>query len=175
MRRFSIVAAMSLLPACGGTESENAAQPEPAVAANAVVVANEADETGPEQLVNSAVAEQGGLLSPCLVQGTERLNVELLRAVGTEPFWSARVEGRCVTYSTPEDQQGTRIWTRYSQKAGGHGVWIGRLNGKAFEMRTRPEPGCSDGMSDNRYPIAVELLVNGEKRRGCAEELGATQ
>ena len=46
-----------------------------------------------------------------------------------------------------------------------------QLNGKAFEMRTRPEPGCSDGMSDNRYPIAVELLVEGEKRRGCAEEL----
>jgi uncharacterized membrane protein len=26
-------------------------------------------------------------------------------------------------------------------------------------------------MSDNRYPIAVTLLVNGERRTGCAEPL----
>jgi uncharacterized membrane protein len=26
-------------------------------------------------------------------------------------------------------------------------------------------------MSDNRYPIAVTLLVNGEQRTGCAEPL----
>jgi uncharacterized membrane protein len=105
--------------------------------------------------------------SPCLVQGSERLRVGPLRAVGTEPFWGARVEGRCVTYSHPEDQQGSRIWTRFTPGPGG-GVWVGALGGRPFEMRVRPQPGCSDGMSDREYPLAVDLLVNGERRTGCA-------
>ncbi|HET9427837.1 MAG TPA: hypothetical protein VFO69_05705 [Allosphingosinicella sp.] len=108
--------------------------------------------------------------SPCLMQGSERLSITPLRAVGTEPFWGARIEGRCVTYSHPEDQQGTRVWTRYSPSPGG-GVWSGALGGRRFEFRTRDAPGCSDGMSDRRYPIAVELIVNGEQRRGCAEPI----
>ena len=91
-----------------------------------------------------------------------------LRAVGTEPFWGARIQGRCVTYSHPENQQGSRVWTRYTAQPGG-GRWIGALDGRRFELVTRAESGCSDGMSDKTYPIAVELLVGGERRTGCAE------
>lgn len=109
--------------------------------------------------------------SPCLMQGSDRLRVTPLRAVGTEPFWGARIEGRCVTYNHPEDQDGTRVWTRYAPSPGG-GTWVGALGGRRFELRTRAAPGCSDGMSDRRYPIAVDLLVNGEQRRGCAEPIG---
>jgi uncharacterized membrane protein len=107
---------------------------------------------------------------PCQMQDGERLRVAPLRALGTEPFWGARIEGRCVTYSHPEDQDGTRVWTRYTPRPGG-GIWAGALGGRCFELRTRAQTGCSDGMSDNRYPIAVELLVNGEHRQGCAEPL----
>ena len=94
-----------------------------------------------------------------------------LRAVGTEPFWGARIEGRCVTYSHPDDQAGTRVWTRYAPGPAGGGTWSGALGGRRFVLATRPAPGCSDGMSDRRYPIAVELLVGGERRSGCAEPL----
>jgi uncharacterized membrane protein len=45
------------------------------------------------------------------------------------------------------------------------------LGGKPLVLRTRPEPDCSDGMSDRRYPIAVNLTVVGEERVGCAEPL----
>jgi uncharacterized membrane protein len=117
-----------------------------------------------------AASRPNASTSPCLVQDGELLRMTPLRAIGTEPFWGARIEGRCVTYSHPEDQQGTRVWTRFNPGPQG-GVWIGALGGKPFELRTRPEPGCSDGMSDNRYPIAVTLLVNGEQRTGCAEPL----
>jgi len=106
-------------------------------------------------------------VSACLIQGDERLQVAPLRAVGTEPFWGARIEGRCVTYSHPDDQAGTRVWTRYMPTANG-GTWSGALGGRRFELTTRAQPGCSDGMSDRRYPIAVELSVNGERRTGCA-------
>lgn len=91
-----------------------------------------------------------------------------IRAIGTEPFWAARVEGRCVTYSHPEDQSGTRVWTSFSGTAA-NGTWLGSLDGKPFVMTTRPQAGCSDGMSDNNYPIAVRLTVGGEQRSGCAE------
>jgi uncharacterized membrane protein len=93
-----------------------------------------------------------------------------LRAIGTEPFWGARIEGRCVTYSHPDDQQGTRVWTRFSGTAAS-GTWTGALRGSPFVLRTRPQAGCSDGMSDNRYPIAVTLTVGGEQRSGCAQPL----
>jgi uncharacterized membrane protein len=107
----------------------------------------------------------------CMMQGTERLQLASLRAVGTEPFWAAQIEGRCVTYSHPEDQKGTRVWTRYTPGANGGGTWAGSLGGKPFHLRTRRQAGCSDGMSDRRYPMAVELLVAGERRNGCAHPL----
>ncbi len=124
---------------------------------------------------NAAAARQAAsrptpATNPCLVQDGELLRMSPLRAVGTEPFWGARIEGRCVTYSHPEDQDGTRIWTGFTPSPDG-GIWAGALAGRRFELRTRPVPACSDGMSDKVYPFAVELVVNGERRRGCAEPL----
>ena len=107
---------------------------------------------------------------PCHTQDGKNVNGAPLRAVGTEPFWGARIEGRCVTYSNPEDQKGTRVWTRFTPAQGG-GTWSGALGGRRFELRIRPERGCSDGMSDKSYPLAAELFVGGEKRSGCAEPL----
>lgn len=108
--------------------------------------------------------------SACLMQGSERLRGPSLRAVGTEPFWGARIEGRCVTYSHPDDQAGTRLWTRYTRTGDG-GSWSGALDGRPFTLRVRAQANCSDGMSDQRYPYAVDLLVGGEQRTGCAERL----
>jgi uncharacterized membrane protein len=108
-------------------------------------------------------------VSACLMQGDTLLANPPLRAVGNEPFWGARIEGRCVTYSHIDNQQGTRVWTRYTPGAGGGGTWTGALEGHPFVLTARPQAGCSDGMSDERYPFAVELLVGGEERRGCAE------
>lgn len=112
----------------------------------------------------------GASSSPCAVQDGKPLRVAAVRALGTEPFWGARIEGRCVTYSHPEDQKGTRVWTRYTPGPGG-GIWSGALGGKPFRLTTRPRKDCSDGMSDKIYPIAVELVVGGERRSGCAEPL----
>jgi uncharacterized membrane protein len=111
-------------------------------------------------------ANQAGA-SACLMQDGGRLSVAPLRGIGTEPFWAVQVEGRCVTYSHPEDQQGTRIWTRYTSDAAGS-IWRGALGTQPFILRMRKQPRCSDGMSDQRYPFALELTVGGEQRSGCA-------
>ena len=106
-------------------------------------------------------------VSACLMQDGERLTITPVKAIGTEPFWGAKIEGRCVTYSTPEDQAGTRIWTHFNPGPDG-GVWIGTFQGKPFKLITRLKPDCSDGMSDRVYPQEVMLTVGGEERRGCA-------
>lgn len=108
--------------------------------------------------------------SACLMQDGQPVRANRLRAIGTEPFWGARIDGRCVTYSHPDDQKGTLVWTRFVGTARS-GTWTGNLGGSPFILRTRPEAGCSDGMSDRRYPIAVTLTVSGEQRTGCAEPL----
>ena len=105
--------------------------------------------------------------SACLIQDNEPLRITPVKAIGTEPFWGAQVEGRCVTYSTPEDQTGTRIWTRFNPGPDG-GVWVGTLDGQPFKLITRLRLDCSDGMSDRSYPMEAILTVRGEERRGCA-------
>lgn len=105
--------------------------------------------------------------SPCRIQDGKPLTDAPLRALGTEPFWNADVEGRCVTYQTPEDMQGKRVWTRMSW-AGNERRYAGALDGKPFRLAIRPAPGCSDGMSDRRFAYSSTLEVNGEVRRGCA-------
>ncbi len=173
MRGIVLIAAGCFLAACGGPGDDDAAN-EPAEIPEAPAAQNAIAPVEPPANGNVAGASDGGAaerVSPCLMQGADRLRVAPIRAVGTEPFWGARVEGRCVTYSTPENQQGTRVWTRYSVGAGGRATWVGQLDGEPFEMHVRPEAGCSDGMSDNRYPMAVDLSVKGEQRQGCAEPL----
>ena len=123
-----------------------------------------------ETAAGKAASRPTASTSPCLVQDGELLRMTPVRAVATEPFWGARIEGRCVTYSHPEDQKGTRIWTRYASGPDG-GVWTGALGGRPFRLTTRAQKGCSDGMSDRRYPFAVDLVVGGERRSGCAEPL----
>ncbi|HET9460002.1 MAG TPA: hypothetical protein VFO51_08495 [Sphingomicrobium sp.] len=130
----------------------------------------------PETNAASANPPQAGAQppSPCLVQDGKAVPANAIRAIGTEPFWGASVEGRCVTYSTPEDQGGTRVWTKFSGRAE-KGRWTGALGGRPFVMEIRPESQCSDGMSDNVYPIAVTLTVGGELRTGCARPLDAAE
>jgi uncharacterized membrane protein len=105
--------------------------------------------------------------NPCRFQDGKERGPNRLKAVGTEPFWSADADGRCVTYSTPENQQGIRIWTRFTGTRE-TGQWSGSLGKGRFILATRPEAGCSDGMSDRTYPIAVTLKIGGDERRGCA-------
>ena len=174
MRGTGLIIAASILAGCGGpgvdaSADANAEEQRQSAALNEGASTEPAAH--PPEGTDTHTSGQAGPVSPCLMQGADRLQVAPIRAVGTEPFWSARVEGRCVTYSTPENQQGARVWTRYSEGAGGRASWAGQLEGKPFKMEVRPEAGCSDGMSDERYPLAVELTVYDEQRRGCAKPL----
>ena len=91
---------------------------------------------------------------------------EVLRFTGTEPFWGGEVSGTTLTYSTPENQDGTEI--EVERFAGRGGIaFSGTLEGAAFEMMVTPL-ACSDGMSDRTYPFTVTLGIGEDKRNGCA-------
>lgn len=114
-----------------------------------------------------AAAKPTASTHPCNVQG-DRLLTMSMRALGTEPFWNARIQGRCVTYSHPENQAGTRLWTQVNDGPDGP-VFAGAYRGRPFHLSLSPAVNCSDGMSDNRYDWEARLTVEGEERRGCAE------
>jgi uncharacterized membrane protein len=116
----------------------------------------------------AAAGDEAPAADACSLQGGERLDVASRRAVGTEPFWAARIEGRCVTYSDPANQDGTRIWTQY-RKEPGRETWTGTFGGKSFDLKVLQKAGCSDGMSDKRYAQTVHLSWGAASRDGCAE------
>lgn len=90
---------------------------------------------------------------------------ETLRFTGTEPFWGGDVTGGTLTYSTPENQDGTTIPVERFAGRGGLS-FAGELDGQDFEMMVT-ELACSDGMSDRTYPFTVTLQIGEEMRNGC--------
>lgn len=90
---------------------------------------------------------------------------EVITALGTEPFWSGVVEGERLTWSTPDNIEGTAIdITRFSGN-GGLGV-SGELEGAALQMAITPGE-CSDGMSDRTYPYTVTVTIGEAQLNGC--------
>lgn len=91
---------------------------------------------------------------------------ETITALGTEPFWSATVEGSTLTWSTPENIAGTRIPIARFAGNGGLGV-SGTLEGEPLQMAVTPG-ACSDAMSDRTYPFTVTLTIGNVQHTGCA-------
>ncbi|MCA8905461.1 MAG: hypothetical protein H6917_18095 [Novosphingobium sp.] len=91
---------------------------------------------------------------------------ETLRFTGTEPFWGGQVTGGTLTWTTPENIEGTTIAV---ERFGGRGglTFSGTLDGASFDMMVTPAE-CSDGMSDRTYPFNVTLQLGPETRYGCA-------
>jgi len=127
---------------------------------------------------NAATTEETATVEPTLVPGAAPSDAEdsdaysdvapgeTIRFTGTEPFWGGEVSGQTLTYSTPENIDGSII--QVQRFAGHNGLsFSGVLDGASFDMAITPGE-CSDGMSDRTYPFTVTLKVGGEQRSGCA-------
>lgn len=91
---------------------------------------------------------------------------ETFTALGTEPFWAAKVAGGRLTYMTPEDQAGQTI--AVEREDGAELVELsGTLAGKPLALTITKGP-CSDGMSDVVYRWSVERRLGDDVQRGCA-------
>lgn len=91
---------------------------------------------------------------------------EVISFGGTEPFWGGTIRGSELTYSTPENVDGTVVTVKRFTGQGGVG-FSGTLDGKGFDLLVT-EGKCSDGMSDRIYPFVATLQLDGETREGCA-------
>ena len=87
-------------------------------------------------------------------------------ALGTEPFWAAKVDGSRLTYSTPLDQKGRTMSVTRSRQAGSARI-EGLLDGRVLRLVVTAGP-CSDGMSDSVYPLTVERTFGDSVHAGCA-------
>lgn len=158
---------MTVLLVVGCDAKEDAVAPKASKSGQDVETAHSAIAMPPPVKTAPTPGTSSGA-SACQTQDGHAIAANRLKAVGTEPFWGATVDGRCVTYSHPDNPSGTRVWTRFSGSAA-NGTWSGALNGEAFVMRTQSSSNCSDGMSDETYPIAVELSVGATRLSGCAK------
>lgn len=165
--RIALIAIASLLTACGQGEPTNTVEPSIEANVSGKVESTPGPPSNSAAMPANAQDDSTPEVGACRKQGDKEIAADPIKAVGTEPFWAAVTEGRCVTYSTPENQQGTRIWTTFTGTREA-GQWKGFLGKNRFVLITRPEPGCTDGMSDRRFPIAVTLTIGSEERRGCA-------
>lgn len=91
---------------------------------------------------------------------------EVIHFGGTEPFWGGQIEGDELTYTTPEDPDGTAIRVDRFVGQGGLG-FSGRLDDQTFDMTITPG-ACSDGMSDRIYPFIAIVQIGEKQRAGCA-------
>lgn len=85
-----------------------------------------------------------------------------MRLTGTEPFWGVRI-GDKITLQRP-DHPDLVVANAGPTINGDVAVW----NARGLTIRLEPQAGCSDGMSDNRYPYAATVTVDGETLKGCA-------
>ncbi|MGX7953147.1 COG3650 family protein [Tsuneonella sp. HG249] len=135
----------------------------------------QAVESDPAQAGSSAPSEQGASPGPQKLEEEEAgyetafagiAPDETVKFVGTEPFWGGQVKGTALTYSHPDNPDGTDF--AVSRFAGRGGVsWTGIYEGARFVLAVTPGE-CSDGMSDRTYPFVATLEVTGEQRSGCA-------
>ena len=93
----------------------------------------------------------------------------VMQALGTEPFWSIRMEGDKLTWSSPEDMPGTPFTTASGKARGGGWRYVGTLKGEAAELVIAPGK-CSDGMSDTVYPYTARLALGTQRLSGCARK-----
>lgn len=90
-----------------------------------------------------------------------------LQAIGTEPFWSVKVEGDVLVYTTPETMDAPRR-LQATRSIDAEGLHLAGGNGDAgFRLDVR-RATCSDGMSDREYPFSVSLRLDGKTAKGCA-------
>jgi len=91
----------------------------------------------------------------------------LFNALGTEPFWAAKVDGGVLLYQTPEDLAGQRVAV-IRRVSGLRTEFSGTLGGAPLTLVIGAGP-CSDGMSDTVYSHSAELRIGAQDLRGCAK------
>lgn len=90
----------------------------------------------------------------------------VIRFAGTEPFWGGKISGKQLTWTTPDNIDGTRIMVERFAGRGGLS-YTGALDGDALTIAITPGD-CSDGMSERTYPFVATVTIGESLLAGCA-------
>jgi len=106
-------------------------------------------------------------------QDEDRTGNYPLQCLGTEPFWSVRINGEAV-FETPDVAPTTWIASEWLPARGLIGRYMIRLSsgyGTGYLAMLRQT--CSDGMSDIDYPFEAIMITPGQAvRAGCCRRSG---
>lgn len=136
-RPFAALACALLIAACA-PDAPPAASPAPAPA--------ETDD---------ATAEEPGDAVPDYI------------ATGNEPFWSVRVTGESLVYSTPEDIDGQVLAPAIRGDGDGPLRYEGEADGESFVLVLHQEH-CQDSMSGWHHDFRSEFTWGDRVLAGCA-------
>lgn len=158
MVRITLALAVTtgLAMATAGCSKAPIANPE--VTASASATGPEANPTSPEAVPSPAAVQEAA-------SGHQDIPATF-HALGTEPFWSASVDGTKLVWSTPEQPNGLTVpVTRRDE--GGVATYNGVIADQPLTLEVRRET-CSDGMSDRVYPLSVKRRLGADSQQGCA-------
>jgi len=93
-----------------------------------------------------------------------------LHVVGTEPFWSAQVRETQITFTQMDAPAPSTGPNNGAVMQGGKAVWETLAGGKPLKLTLVEQAGCSDGMSDLKFPLAAEIVYDGKTLKGCASK-----
>jgi uncharacterized membrane protein len=155
MRRLALLSAAALLSACQPPQvNEPAYTPADDVIVQAPVTNTPAQPTPAPDPTPTPTPP------PSQAQIDYR---SAMRLTGTEPFWGVNITSSGIRMQRP-DHADLTVANPGPTINGDVAVW----NARGLTIRLEPQAGCSDGMSDNRYPYRATVTVNGEVLRGCA-------
>lgn len=166
MRRFTLLAAVAALAACGEEPSAHndaayAPVDEAAPGPTANTIMPPAASAAMEPATNTPTTNTPEPAEPTPTNAASDYR-QPMRLTGTEPFWGVQI-GDKITLQRP-DYPNLVVANAGPSINGDVAVW----NARDITIRLEPQAGCSDGMSDNRYPYAARVTVKGEVLKGCA-------
>ena len=90
-----------------------------------------------------------------------------MTALGTEPFWNLTIKGTAFKLTRP-DQPAVSGVAPGAVIVPGQAVWSVPVTSATGMKVTLSMSECSDGMSDNRYPMTAEVVLGELTLVGCA-------
>lgn len=124
-----------------------------------------ADPAGAGQVAPAPEVVPQGTAGPT-VTADSREPIATFTARGNEPFWSVKVEGNTLTYSTPELQPGRAMQAQRVTHAKGVG-FTGQDQGRDFNLDIQGT-ACEDTMSGEAFEFTAVFQYGERTLTGCA-------
>ncbi|GAA4006886.1 META domain-containing protein [Sphingomonas humi] len=115
-----------------------------------------------------ALAAAAAMLSGCATLPAAPVEGDTsYKAVGTEPFWALKLDGRQMVFS----EAGSGVPVIEPQPKAIHGFAGDIYQGRRINVNIVHGQRCSDGMSDRVYADRVQVRVDGRAFEGCGGEV----